>query len=94
MTTWLEDLRRSLSTNEEIVLIGNKSDLETKREVERKEGKAFARAHGLVFMETSARTAANVDDVFIKMAKEIYAKVRDGVLVIKQEVCGLNFSIW
>ena len=29
----------------------------------KKEGEAFAREHGLVFMETSAKTAANVEEV-------------------------------
>lgn len=39
------------------------SDLASKREVQKEEGEAFAREHGLVFMETSAKTAANVEDV-------------------------------
>lgn len=39
------------------------SDLEARREVKREEGEAFAREHGLVFMETSAKTAANVEEV-------------------------------
>lgn len=57
-----------------IMLIGNKryesnhrevcfSDLEARREVKKEEGEAFAREHGLVFMETSAKTAANVEEV-------------------------------
>ena len=36
------------------------SDLEARRDVKREEGEAFAREHGLIFMETSAKTAANV----------------------------------
>ena len=39
------------------------SDLESRREVKKEEGEAFAREHGLVFMETSAKTAANVEEV-------------------------------
>lgn len=31
--------------------------------MKREEGEAFAREHGLVFMETSAKTAANVEEV-------------------------------
>jgi len=41
------------------------SDLEAKREVKREEGEAFAQEHGLIFMETSAKTAANVEEVSI-----------------------------
>ena len=45
------------------MLIGNKSDLEAKRAVSYEEGEAFAKAHGLFFMETSAKTSANVEEV-------------------------------
>jgi GTPase SAR1 family protein len=53
-------------SNERIVitLIGNKCDLDHKREVTAEEGKAFAEKHGLNFLETSAKTAENVDQGF------------------------------
>ena len=41
------------------------SDLESRREVKKEEGEAFAREHGLIFMETSAKTASNVEEVII-----------------------------
>jgi hypothetical protein len=37
--------------------------LEARRDVKKEEGEAFAREHGLIFMETSAKTAANVEEV-------------------------------
>jgi Ras-related protein Rab-2A len=84
-----------------IMLIGNKrcalvamwpsahadrSDLEARREVKKEEGEAFAREHGLIFMETSAKTAANVEEAFIDTAKEIYRKIQEGVFDINNEV--------
>ena len=45
------------------------SDLEARRDVKREEGEAFAREHGLIFMETSAKTAANVEEAFINTAR-------------------------
>ncbi|KAM7158904.1 ras-related protein Rab-2B isoform 2-T2 [Molossus nigricans] len=66
LTSWLEDARQHSSSNMVIMLIGNKSDLESRRDVKREEGEAFAREHGLVFMETSAKTACNVEEVFGK----------------------------
>jgi len=69
-----------------IMLIGNKSDLESRREVKKEEGEAFAREHGLIFMETSAKTAANVEEAFINTAKEIYEKIEEGVFDINNEV--------
>lgn len=72
------------------MLIGNKSDLESRREVKKEEGEAFAREHGLVFMETSARTAANVEEAFINTAKEIYEKIQEGVFDINNEVINIQ----
>lgn len=47
-----------------IMLIGNKSDLEHRRAVTTQEGEQFAKDNGLVFMETSAKTAHNVEEVW------------------------------
>lgn len=62
------------------------SDLESRREVKKEEGEAFAHEHGLIFMETSAKTAANVEEAFINTAKEIYEKIQEGVFDINNEV--------
>lgn len=67
-----------------------RSDLDSRREVKKEEGEAFAREHGLVFMETSARTAANVEEAFINTAKEIYEKIQEGVFDINNEVRELS----
>jgi len=75
-----------------IMLIGNKSDLESRREVKKEEGEAFAREHGLIFMETSAKTAANVEEAFINTAKEIYEKIQEGVFDINNEANGIKIG--
>lgn len=93
LTTWLEDARQHSNSNMVIMLIGNKSDLESRREVKKEEGEAFAREHGLVFMETSARTAANVEEAFINTAKEIYEKIQEGVFDINNEVIYIHEMI-
>ena len=54
--------------------------------MKREEGEAFAREHGLIFMETSAKTAANVEEAFINTAREIYDKIQEGVFDINNEV--------
>lgn len=58
--------------------------------MKKEEGEAFAREHGLVFMETSAKTAANVEEAFINTAKEIYEKIQEGVFDINNEVFGIQ----
>jgi hypothetical protein len=63
--------------------------------VKKEEGEAFARENGLVFMETSAKTAANVEEAFIDTAKEIYRKIQEGIFDINNEVIYLlNLKIW
>lgn len=45
------------------MLIGNKSDLSHRRAVSQEEGEQFAKENGLLFLEASARTAQNVEEV-------------------------------
>ncbi|XP_072166437.1 circularly permutated Ras protein 1-like [Diadema setosum] len=52
-------------------LVGNKSDLESERQVTAAKGQAAATKHGMVFMETSALTGSNVPESFEALVREI-----------------------
>eukprot|EP00667_Euglena_gracilis_P019229 EG_transcript_20574 len=80
LQSWLDDARQNSNTNMTIMLIGNKSDLEAKRQVATEEGQQFAEQHGLIFLETSAKTAHNVDEAFIGTANVIHEKIQKGLL--------------
>ncbi|XP_035692297.1 ras-related protein Rap-2c-like [Branchiostoma floridae] len=54
-----------------LVLVGNKVDLESEREVPTSEGKALAQSWGVPFLETSAKSKHNVDDVFAEVVREM-----------------------
>ena len=60
----MDDVRTNSSKNVTVILIGNKKDLEEKRQVSYEEGEAFAKENGLMFLETSAKTAYNVVESF------------------------------
>lgn len=64
LASWLEDARQHANANMTIMLIGNKCDLAHRRAVSTEEGEQFAKEHGLIFMEASAKTAQNVEEVF------------------------------
>ena len=53
------------------MLVGNKSDLTSKKAVDYNTAKEFADQLGLSFLETSAKNATNVEQAFITMAAEI-----------------------
>jgi Ras-related protein Rab-2A len=63
LASWLEDARQHANANMTVMLIGNKCDLSHRRAVSYEEGEQFAKEHGLVFMEASAKTAQNVEEV-------------------------------
>lgn len=69
--TWIKELQRQASPNIVIALAGNKLDLANKRAVTYEEAKAYADESSLLFMETSAKTAANVMDIFTSIAKKL-----------------------
>jgi Ras-related protein Rab-1A len=69
--TWLHEIERYASENVNKLLVGNKSDLTTKRQVETEAAKEFADSANIPFLETSAKNATNVEDAFMTMAGEI-----------------------
>eukprot|EP00607_Mallomonas_marina_P002425 CAMPEP_0182428436 /NCGR_PEP_ID=MMETSP1167-20130531/23028_1 /TAXON_ID=2988 /ORGANISM="Mallomonas Sp, Strain CCMP3275" /LENGTH=99 /DNA_ID=CAMNT_0024611363 /DNA_START=410 /DNA_END=709 /DNA_ORIENTATION=- len=76
-----------------IMLIGNKSDLEARRAVSTKEGEMFAQENGLIFLETSAKTAANVEMAFMKTAETVFDKIKGGVYDPTREGNGVKLGI-
>lgn len=93
LTRWLEEARQNSNSNMVVMLIGNKSDLDHRRAVSVDEGKQFAKENGLVFMETSAKTASNVEDAFIQTAAGIYEKIQSGAYDVTNESLGIKVGV-
>ena len=71
VTQWLNEIGKYATENVNVLLVGNKCDMESKRQVETEEAKAFADEKGIPFLETSAKSSTNVEDSFLAMAREI-----------------------
>lgn len=93
LAQWLEEARQNSNSNMVVMLIGNKSDLEHRRAVSTKEGHQFALENGLVFMETSAKTACNVEQAFIQTADKIFSNIQSGVYDVTNETHGVKVGI-
>ena len=59
-----------------VILVGNKSDLERHRQVSLAESRSLAESWGAPFMETSAKTNQNVDDMFVEIVREMNARTQ------------------
>merc|ERR1712014_369616 len=72
---WLQEIDRYACENVNKLLVGNKSDLTSKRAVSSEQGKEFADSIGIEFLETSAKTSTNVEQAFLTMASQIKARM-------------------
>eukprot|EP00697_Spironema_sp_BW2_P006138 gnl/Spiro4/18546_TR9937_c0_g1_i1.p1 gnl/Spiro4/18546_TR9937_c0_g1~~gnl/Spiro4/18546_TR9937_c0_g1_i1.p1 ORF type:complete len:223 (-),score=36.96 gnl/Spiro4/18546_TR9937_c0_g1_i1:34-648(-) len=68
---WVQELQRQGNPNIVIALAGNKSDLASKRKVEPEEAQQYADENGITFQETSAKTPANVTELFAAIARKL-----------------------
>ncbi|KAJ3218524.1 Ras- protein Rab-2A [Clydaea vesicula] len=69
---WLEDVMTHGHEEIKIILVANKSDLDSVRQVSTEEGADFAKKHNMIYLETSARQGQNVDQAFTKLAENIF----------------------
>ena len=91
--SWIEDCRNQSPKTIFIVLVGNKCDLEDKRQVTYEEGKELADKNELLFFESSAKEGTNVDDIFVNSAKEISKKLEQGYYDLESDSCGIKKGI-
>lgn len=69
--SWVKELQRRGDPNVIIALAGNKADLEARRKVDYEEAHQYAEENDILHMETSAKTARNVKDLFVAIAKRL-----------------------
>ena len=68
---WIDDVRSERGNDVIIVLVGNKTDLNDKREVTTQQGEDEAKTNNLMFIETSAKVGHNVKNLFRRIAQAL-----------------------
>jgi len=71
LETFRESMQRVKRGDPIFMLVGNKCDKTYEREVSRDEGRALARHFGCDFVETSAKTAENVERLFMDLVRAL-----------------------
>lgn len=66
---WLIEVETYAAEGVLTILVGNKIDLESDREVSEETGREWAMSHDMPFIETSARGSKNVKDAFFLLAR-------------------------
>jgi len=75
--SWVKELQTQGAPKMVIALVGNKCDLEDGRRIKAEEAQAYADENGILFMETSAKTAQNVTEIFEQIAKTLPKENRE-----------------
>jgi len=78
LPTWLQDAREQAWKDISIIAVGNMRPQE-ERQVSFLEASRFAQEQDILFLETSALTGENVQDVFHTLAQRILNKVEEGI---------------
>ena len=82
LNIWITEAKLKCNSEQDIVLllVGNKADLERQREVSHDEAQCFADQHNIDYMETSAKSGANVYEASMKLTERLLSLIDNGKL--------------
>ena len=91
---WVDDINKEGENSKAIILIGNKSDKEDERAIQKEEGEKLAKncCGGIKFYETSCQTGENVEKAINDLVNDVYNKYsgnipedKDNNLIIEKD---------
>ena len=80
LSDWLRDLTNVKKEEVIFAVVGNKTDLDDRREVNSNEGENYAKEHDFIFKEVSAKTGDGINELFDVILKEILKKKPEALL--------------
>lgn len=94
---WMADVDKFAKEGVLRILVGNKCDLDSKRQVSFENGKELANKYGIKFLETSAKETVNIDELFVSttkifMSKQVNASGSTGKGMKTPGVAGINLN--
>jgi len=72
---WVRQFREYADEKAALMLVGNKSDLSSQREVNIEDAKALADEHNMMFIEVSAKSAFGVETAFHRIISKVYERL-------------------
>ncbi|KAI7814307.1 ras-related protein Rab-8B [Triplophysa rosa] len=72
---WIRNIEEHASSDVERMILGNKCDMNDKRQVSKERGEKLAIDYGIKFLETSAKSSTNVEEAFVTLAKDIMTRL-------------------
>ncbi|KAI1235046.1 hypothetical protein IHE44_0002677 [Lamprotornis superbus] len=72
---WIRNIEEHASSDVERMILGNKCDMNEKRQVSKEKGEKLAIDYGIKFLETSAKSSINVEEAFFTLARDIMTKL-------------------
>lgn len=64
---WIEEIKKYTTSHVKNILIGNKTDFENERQVNYADAKEYSDNNNMIYIETSAKTALNVEKSFFEL---------------------------
>ncbi|XP_037619264.1 ras-related protein Rab-8B isoform X1 [Sebastes umbrosus] len=72
---WIRNIEEHASSDVERMVLGNKCDMNDKRQVSKERGEKLAIDYGIKFLETSAKSSINVEEGFFTLGRDIMTRL-------------------
>ena len=89
---WVRECKMNGNRSLTLVLVGNKIDLISERKITYEEGEQYAMKNGMLFFETSAKTADGINKIFYDTAVAVNEKINEGVIDPSNDIHGVKLG--